>query len=403
MAQSFFKEVYKEIQETIYQDYDRMFSYYTKRQVNVMDRYLGITNYLIMMGIASYVVGYVFITDRGYLEYEPAQGVTVTHVYGDAVGTSSGKKPGSRYFPVDEITYPGLERGFVFVATKIVVEQQTRGVCEDRNMRCRSAEDCSKDVGAECTANNLCKEPSWCPVLMDDEPAQEVYKLDTANTVIFVKSAIQYKLLNPNKVFLESMEPVLYPNAGFNTITLRQILLESNPPVRYEEVSELGAAIEVQWVWDCNVDFPTCAKRMVARRMDVTLDEENIGFNFGWPFYNGEDSTASSEQRELKQMYGIRIYFRTVGTGSKVSPAAIIFKMSTGLSLLGFAPIIADLMMLNCFKLSKKYTARKYIHSVDFSELEFEEGSDDEAGDMDDMEDEQEDEEWRRRMDEEDE
>jgi len=316
------------------------------------------------------------------------------------------KKAGSRYFPSDELTYPGLERGNVFVATKVIITQQERGVCEDQTMRCHSADDCSKDVGAECTPNKLCKEPSWCPVIVDGSPQEEVYKLNTAEVVIWVKSAIQFALLNPGKMFHESMTPVMFPEPGFNTITLRQILLECSPPVRYEEVSELGAAIEVQWVWNCNVDFPTCTKQMVARRLDVLLDEQHIGFRFGWPFYTSpEDSTSNSPQRELKLMAGIRLYFRTVGTGQKISIAMIIFKCSTGLALLGFAPIIADLMMLNCFKLSKKYTARKYIYSQDFSDFFDDLPESDEEGDMDadEVEDEQEDEEWRRRMDEEDE
>lgn len=407
MAFRFIKDIVDGIQETLSQDYDRLFSYYTKQQVNVLDRTLGFTNVVISLFIASYVVGYVFIAERGYLEPEAAQGVMVTHVSGDAVGISSGKKPGSRYFPADELTYPGLERGNVFVATKIVITEENRGVCEDRNMRCMSADDCSKDVSAECTPNKMCKEPSWCPVLVDNEPQEEVYKLNTAEVVIWVKSAIQFGLLKPERLFHDSMSPVAYPKAGFNTITLRQILLECTPPVRYEEVSELGAAIEVQWQWNCNVDFPTCEKKMVARRMDVKLDEESIGFNFGWPFYMGDDSTSNSDHRELKKMYGIRLYFRTVGTGQKISLAMIIFKMSTGLALLGFAPIIADLLMLNCFKLSKKYMARKYVYSQDFSDYFDSLEEDMEFGevdaDADEQEDEQEDEEWRRRMDEEDE
>lgn len=405
---SFVKGFASEISAVLSQDYDRFFSYHTKQQVNVLDRTLGFTNVVIQLLIASYVVGYVFIADRGYLEPEAAQGVMVNHMSGDAVGVSSGKKSGDRYFSADEITYPGLERGNVFVATKIIITQQKRGVCEDPNMYCRSADDCSKDVGAECTSNRLCKEPSWCSTLMDGEPASEVYKLDTANEVILVKSAIQFKLLQPTKLFHEEMTPVMYPKPGFNAISLRQILLECNPPVRYEEVAELGAAIEVQWVWNCNVDFPTCEKQMVARRLDVAFDAEKIGFNFGWPFYNGEDMTVNGEERELRQMYGIRLYFRTVGTGQKVSMSIIIFKMSTGLALVGFAPIIADLMMLNCFKLSKKYAARKYIYSQDFGDYfdEMDQGMGSDDGDneaADEMEDEQEDEEWRRRMDEEDE
>jgi len=289
----------------------------------------------------------------------------------------------------------------------MVITQQKRGVCEDRNLYCRTADDCSKDVKAECTSNRMCKEPSWCPQIGDDgEPEDEVYKLNTAEFNIWVKSAIQYTLLKPETVFhQDSSAPILFPAKGFNSLTVRQILLECSPPVRYEEVSELGAAIEIQWVWNCNVDFPTCNPEMRARRLDVQLDEEKIGFNFGVPFYNGADMTTNGEERELRNMYGIRLYFRTVGTGKKISLSMIIFKCSTGLALLGFAPIVADLMMLNCFKLSKKYTARKYVYSQDFSDFfdDMDIPEDDTEEDAGDLEDEQEDEEWRRRMDEEDE
>lgn len=391
MVTKFLKQIIKEIVDPFFEDYDRLFSYYTKQEVNVLDRGLGITQYIVMLSIAAYVVGVVFIADRGYLEREAAHGVIVTHVSGDAVGRSSGSKTGSRYFSADELTYPGLERGNVFVATKITVEEQTRGVCEDWSMRCHSADDCSKDVGAECTENRRCKEPSWCPEINSHgQPAREVYKLDTAETLILVKSSIQYGLLDPHKMFHESMEPVMYPKPGFNTITLRQVLLECTPPVRYEEVSELGAAIEVQWVWNCNVEFPTCEKKMVARRVDVLLDQESIGFKFTWPSYLGDDHTSNSEQREKKQMNGIRLYFRSVGTGYKLSVQMIIFKISTGMSLLGLAPILADLLMLNCFKLSKKYAARKYVHSKDFSDYFEGRGdvADDDVVDEEDEEDE---------------
>lgn len=407
MAGKYFKSMMNEIVGSGNEDYDKMFSYYTKRQVNILDRWLGITNYFVMLLIAAYVVGFVFILDRGYLESEPAFGPLVTHVSGDAVAFSQGKKAGSRYFSGDELTYPGLERGNVFVATKIVITEQKRDVCEDFSKYCMSADDCSKDVSAECTSNRRCKEPSWCPVMKGEDIQQEVYKVKSGEIYIWIKSAIQFQQLAPERLYTDDMNPIVYPKPGFNTITLRQILLECNPPVRYEEVAELGAAIEVQLVWNCVVDMPGCERKMFARRIDTLLDEDKIGFNFGWPQYMGEDFTVNSELRELKEMYGIRIYFRSVGTGQKVSFAAIIFKMSTGMALLGFAPIIADLVMLNCFKLSKKYAARKYITTIDFSDhfdkLEEVESSDEEMADADEAEDEQEDEAWRQKMDEEDE
>jgi len=56
------------------EDSDRLLSYYTKQQVMFLDRKLGITFYTITFLIAAYIIGYMFIYQKGYLEYEQAKG-----------------------------------------------------------------------------------------------------------------------------------------------------------------------------------------------------------------------------------------------------------------------------------------------------------------------------------------
>lgn len=386
------------------EDSDKLLSYHTKQQVNVLDRSLGIINYMIQVGVMIYVVGFVFIYDQGYLEAEQSRGLISTQANGEAVSVSTGTMR-SRFFANEEITYPTLEQGNVFVATRVEVTDENRGVCEDVNSVCASDADCTPDIGATCTENGMCLEPSWCPAVEDAVP--EVFKLETSGFRIWVKSSILFDRIAHGKIYATDMsQPILYPEPGFNTFTVRDLLLLCDPPVRYEEVSELGAAIEVQFVWTCNIDNPfPCVPTIEARRIDVLLSETEIGFKFKKKMDLGEDS------RRLETRHGIRFYFKTVGTGKKFSVSAMIFKISTGIALLGFSPIIADFMMLNCFKLSKKYEARKYIYSQDFSEY-FESleaqgktGSkvdDEDDDDEDDEEENDEDEEWRRRMDEED-
>jgi hypothetical protein len=381
------------------EDPDRLLGYHTRQQVNVMDRVLGITQYLLQFAIAMYIVVYIFIIAEGYVEVEGSIGLLSVHTFGDVVGRSSGGQ-GTRFFPADEITYPGLENGNLFVATKVETMNQKRGVCEDKNMRCLSADDCSKEVDAECTENKLCKEPSWCDI---EKEQPEIYKLATSDLRIWVKSAIQFVELDNGQVFANQMEsPIMWPAADYNTFTVKDLLTLCDPPVRFEEISELGAAIEVQMVWKCNVVSGKCETKPRARRVDTLLNAEKIGFTFTWPVYTGKD------KRMENKMSGIRFYLRTVGTGYKVSIAEIIMKLSTGAALLGFAPIIADLMMTNCFRHSKKYEARKYVYSEDlsdyFDKLAEMQGQEEVlSDDAQDAEDEQEDEEWRRRMDEEDE
>jgi len=385
--------------DVLKEDVDRLFSYNTVQQVKILDRWLGVVNNLLTLIILCYIVIYVFMYDKGYLEYEQAKGVTLTHVHGDAV--SQGTQGDLRYFAASELTYPGLENGNVMVATKIDITKQKRGTCLDFTMPCASADDCSDGVDAECTEEGFCKEPSWCA---DGESRPDSYKLETAELSIWVKSGIQFMRLKPDKYFSNDMSKPIAKGPleeGRNAFTVRDLLDRCEPKVRYEEISELGAAVEIQFVWDCNVNREACVPHIQARRIDSAFDPNNIGFTFDYPHYTGID------KRELITVRGIRLYLRSLGTGEMVSPAAIILKVSTGLTLLGLAPIIADLLMIKCFKgRSDIYFSRKYDISEDFSEvfakLEAEKGDEEEVFEADDEEAEIDELNWRRRMDEED-
>jgi len=343
------------------QDVDRLFSYNTKQQVQIGDRLLGITNYVIMFVVMVYIVGYVFIQDHGYLEKEPAKGVAVVQFSGEDLAWNSVGDTHSRFFSEGEITFPGLENGNLFVATKVHIQQEERGVCEDENKPCLTAEDCSPGVGAKCSPNKFCVEPSWCPVGEHEE-----YKLRTDNGHIWVKSGITFRHLDHDKMFSTDMSQIImYPNAHHNTYTVRDFLQQCDPPVRFEEVGELGAAIEVQFVWNCQVDsLLPCDKVVGARRVDNLLDEDHIGYGFNHVEYD----VANPDKRTNYKKWGIRFFFGTLGVGSKLSMAMIIFRISTGMALVGFAPIIADIIMTQCLRMSKKYHARKYDYTQDFSD-----------------------------------
>lgn len=245
-------------------------------------------------------------------------------------------------------------------------------------MPCHDDSDCHSHAEGRCTENHFCEEPSWCPV----EPSEkaEVYELDMSNMLIWVKSSIQFVKLNEGlkhkRVFMSESPEEPGPRQfkdprqrianGLdpgNTFSVRDLLLMCDPPVRYEEVAELGASIEVQFIWNCNVEHEGCDVLINARRVDTIFDENNIGFGFAIPQYTG-----NGNERSIGNARGVRLFFRTVGTGRKLSWTSIIMKISTGVALLGVAPILGDLMMLKVFSLGKKYHARKYEYSEDFSE-----------------------------------
>lgn len=341
------------------EDPDRLLSYYTRQQVRFLDRKLGITFNCSLVCIAMYIIGYMFFYCKGYLELEQAKGGVVTHVTGDAMSVSSGK-PASRYFSVDELTYPGLENGNLFVTTRQEVHRQMRGVCADPAVPCSTNADCSEGGNGYCDleGTGLCVESSWC----NEEAVPEVYELDTGGLQIWTRSTIQFVKIAPDRVYSTESDSH-EPRSGYNTFTVRDLLMLCKPlPVRYEEVAELGAVIEVQFFWECNVKDKECHPGIKARRLDTVFDPDNIGFGFAYPEYLDETHRVRNEVR------GIRIFFRTAGVGKKVSISATITKASMGAALFSIAQIIADLLMTKVFALRKKYKARKFEKTPDFSD-----------------------------------
>jgi len=340
------------------EDTDRVLSYYTKQQVMFLDFKLGLTFYFLSLLIAAYIVGYMFIYQKGYLEYEQAKGAVATHVSGDALGISTGKKA-TRYFSTEELTYPGLENGNVFIATRQIVHRQMRGICEDPDVACIQDSDCTPGGDGKCGVNGLCIEHSWCS--QDAKP--EVYALDTANLQIWARSTIQFVKIAPERVFSTGGENPM-PQAGLNVFTVSDLLMKCEPlPVRYEEVAELGAVVEIQFIWECSVRSKAeCKPTVKARRLDSIFDPDHIGFGFSYPEYIDDDHRLRNEMR------GVRLFFKTTGVGWELSLSATITKASMGASLFSLAQILVDLLMTRIFALSKKYSARKYENTPDFSE-----------------------------------
>merc|ERR1719310_1342190 len=151
-------------------------------------------------------------------------------------------------------------------------------------MPCEFDSDCTNFKNGRCTSNGFCMEPSWCN---SGEP--EIYAMEVGDFYIWVKSSIQFIGIAPDNIYsTENNHP--YPEVGYNAFTVRDLLMKCEPiAVRYEEISELGAAIEVQFVWDCDVGSKNCRHVVKVRRLDVMFDQDNIGYSFNYPEYISDD------------------------------------------------------------------------------------------------------------------
>lgn len=347
-------------------DPDQLFAYKTRKVVFYRERALGIAYNVIYVLIVCYIVFFMLLYNQGYYVYEQAKGATATHTRGDVLSTSNGK-PGIRYFSAEEISYPGLENGNLFVATRQTVFHQTRGVCEDLSMRCSTNDQCTAAVGGTCSQNGFCEEPSWCLVEGDEMP--EIYELDVENLDIWIKSSIEFTKLRKGRVYSTEHDHA-FPERGFNLYSLRELLMKCEPtPVRYEEIAELVAVIEVNLAWDCNVDehqvrLPgqACRPDVTARRLDTIFDPRHIGFSFSY------SEPITEDERLLNEMKGVRFLFRTTGIARRVSVDGVIMKLATSTTLTFIPGLVVDILMLYYFNKKNKYRARKYAESPDFSD-----------------------------------
>lgn len=191
----------------------------------------------------------------------------------------------------------------------------------------------------------------------------EVYQVDSGNLQIWTRSIIQFVKIAADRVYTTQTEDAS-PQQGYNTFTVRELLLKCEPlPVRYEEVAELGAVIEIQFFWECYVKSSGgCKPEIRARRLDTTFDPDNIGFGYSYSEYIDKTTRLNNQVR------GIRLFFRTAGVGKKVSVSATINKASLGAALFTIAAVIADLLLTKVFRLKEKYKARKFEKTPDFSE-----------------------------------
>jgi hypothetical protein len=339
------------------QDVDHVLSYYTRQQVKIMDAKLGITYYVIQVGLILFIVGYLFIFKGGYLAREQAKGAVVTHVSGDAFSKSSGKA-GERYFSSEDLTYPGMENGNLFIATRQEVSNQMVGLCEDQAMTCTSDADCSAILGGTCQLNGFCHELSWCDV--DEVP--EKYEIESDKVTVWARPFIQFIQLAPEKIFYAYNKP-----APENVYTVRDLLKKCEPlPINYEEVAELGAVFEVSFRFECDVlvkKEDECEPKVEVRRLDTILDPERIGYSFSYSEY------IDDAHRVENKVSGLRFFFRTTGEGRKWSFMKAVNTASNSLTLLSLAIIAVDLLVTRVFANRQKYKARKFEKSPDFSEL----------------------------------
>ena len=199
---SVFTSIYRQITAL---DLDEIFSYQTTKEVRMLDRRLGMVNWLIRTVVLVWVIGYVFWIKEGYTEVEKSVGHSITDVNGTTYSTTD-----DRVQPWDSIdaVQPALENGAAFIATTVfVTKEQTVRDGPNPAHRCTTDANCPTEANnpllhGRCS-NNFCQEKAWNPAFSESDRQQtSVFELQTADRLgVWIRSSIQFPSLDPTRVF----------------------------------------------------------------------------------------------------------------------------------------------------------------------------------------------------------
>lgn len=110
--------------------YSFLFEYDTPRIVLIRSRKVGLVNRLVQLAILAYVIGWVFLWEKGYQETDSVVSSITTKVKGVTLTNTSSL--GARIWDVADYVIPPQGENAVFVMTNVILTlNQTQGRCPE--------------------------------------------------------------------------------------------------------------------------------------------------------------------------------------------------------------------------------------------------------------------------------
>jgi hypothetical protein len=307
--------------------------------------------------IVVYVVLYVFIIEKQYLDLEKTQGWIIVEVLNNQKSDL-----GFTWDAYDRITNPG-EQGAVFIPTKVLVtKEQTQGdYCESPLHPCSTNEDCDIDNEAQQKSqcvNGHCMRRQWCPAENPELPTTETQYLSYGGVELWFSTYVHFHKFQLDVATTDADTEVLYPIRKANTYPVHDLIRMAN--LDELEVVENGAVIIANALMKCDLDNGECESRVETINVDT-----KAGYNYAMSRVYYEDGVR---KRDSVRMYGIRILAFATGFGRQTSFSMIMLQTSSGIAMMMIAQAVADFVLTTVIAERRHYTEQKVKETEDFNE-----------------------------------
>eukprot|EP01083_Nonionella_stella_P125466 379507_1 len=344
--------------------------YKSTRFIRVRNVKLSIIYWMTLFLILVYVIVFTIFIDKGYQATGTVSGTTSVKLKGSgSIGDVNGPIANLRPLDAMDLVQPSMEENAFFVITAMALTpNQTRKLncpgnadspeCTPQDTTaCNQVLHDPKSNGlftGNCAPNGRCEMYSWCPLENDVNP----FLVNNVGAfTAFVKIDINFEAFNVARTNIyDTYGP--YPTFGYNLFSVDDMLSDATngAMTSYKNVSRRGAIILVSSIWNCDLDKDVneCNPSYKFKRIDGEEGTISSGYNYRTVTYD-----TSERSRYLRKYYGIRFIFITDGTARQFNIAVLTVTLGAGLAYLGFAAIVADIVLERFLPESKHYQQAK--------------------------------------------
>ncbi|CAG5876688.1 unnamed protein product [Menidia menidia] len=359
---------------------DFFFEYETPRQVLVRNRRVGVVCRLIQLGVLAYIIGWVFIYEKGYQTTDTAVSSVFTKMKGVGYTNVNGSE---RVWDVADYIFPPQgDSSFVVMTNYIITENQTMGKCPELEgaNNCSSNADCDEGrfkrhmTGVCVQSTRTCEVLAWCPVEDDRKIPYPPHLMSAENYTLFIKNSVTFPTFGVTRSNLvEGIDTAYISKCSFHPeddplcpiFKLGDIVQMSG--FNFETIAHKGGAIGIVIDWTCNldVDVKHCKPDyrfhgLYGNPDEVDKTRASVGYNFRYAKHYMEDKIP---KRTLLKVFGIRIDIIVKSLARKFDIIPTLTAIGSGVGIFGVATVVCDLVLLYLLPKREFYKNMKFKYT----------------------------------------
>ncbi|XP_007054214.1 P2X purinoceptor 1 isoform X1 [Chelonia mydas] len=359
------------------------FEYDTPRMVLVNNKKVGLVFRLIQLVVLGYIIGWVFLYEKGYQSQDgiissvsvKLKGLTVTNVSGI----------GPHVWDVADYVFPSQgDSSFVVMTNVIITRGQKQDICPELPDagRCNKDSDCIQGnysrqgqgiMTGKCVDFNsdvqTCEIFGWCPVEEDGQIPDPPLLLEAEKFTLFIKNSISFPTFKVSRRNLvEGITTSYLKKCTYHknkdpfcpVFELGYIVKESGQ--NFHALALKGGVVGITIDWDCDLDWPVTYCKPVYQFHGLYNDDNNVspGFNFRYAKYYRDNGT---DYRTLYKVFGIRFDILVNGKAGKFDIIPTMTTIGSGIGIFGVASVVCDLLLLHFLPRRDYYKQRKFKYA----------------------------------------